>query len=199
MTVHPQTAPRMNREFSLMPWFMLILVLLAPGCVTNQPWVVNREPASNICQVTSFWDSRIQVTQDVVNGGRPLAGLAGRLYFFGPELKYPEKCEGTVAIDLYDVTNAHAGVPPKRLERWQWDSTNLTKLLRKDKIGWGYTMFLPWSTISPEITRVKLAVTYTPPKGNPIFGEPDTITLRNEATITQTRVPVQSAPSLVKN
>jgi hypothetical protein len=166
---------------------VLLLLFLATGCVTTQPWTSNHEAAPAVCQVHSFWDSRIQETQDVVNGGRPLRGLAGRLYLFGADFGIPEKGDGGLAVDLYDVSNTQPGAQPKKLERWQFQASNMNQLLRKDKIGWGYTLFLPWSTISPEITRVQLNVCYLPTKGTPIYGEPATISLRNQVTYTQTR------------
>ncbi len=172
----------------------LALLLLASGCVTTMPWSAHSETPAAICRVDTFWDGRLQITQDVVNGGKPLPGLAGRLYLFGSEFGAPEKGDGGIAVDLYDVSNASAGVQPKRLERWELDPGTIAKLLRKDKIGWGYTLFLPWGTYSPDITRVQLNVCYTPRKGTPLYAEPATISLRNQVTPTQTR----QVPSLRK-
>jgi hypothetical protein len=167
---------------------IVALVLLATGCVTTQPWTSSNETAPAVCQVHGFWDGRIQETQDIVNGGQPLRGLAGRVYLFGPQFGVPVKGgDGTIAVDLYDVSNTQPGAQPKRLERWQFDAANLNNLLRKDKIGWGYTLFLPWSTITPDISRIQLNVCYTPAKGTPLYGEPTPISLRNQATLTQTR------------
>jgi hypothetical protein len=166
---------------------VLALLLIVPGCVTTLPWTSNQEAAPGICQVIALWEGRIVTTQDVVNGGQPLSGLAGRMYLYGPEFKYPEKGDGAVAVDLYDVTNLPPGGQPKLLERWQLDPGNLAKLLRKDKIGLGYTLFLPWSTYRPDITRVQLNICYTTAKGAPVYSQPTTISLRNEATLTQTR------------
>ena len=179
--------------------FTLALLLLSSGCVTTQSWVNNAEPASGICQVHTYWESRIQVTQDVVNGGRPLPGLAGRLYLFGPEIKFPEKGDGTVVVDLFDVSNSQPGAQPKHTEHWQFDAGNLKLLLRKDKIGWGYTLFLPWPNYTPDIQRVQLNVCYTPAKGNPLYAPPSTISLHNQATLTQSRqIVAPGAGSMVK-
>src|SRR5262249_32724616 len=135
------------------------------------------------------FDARIQVTQDIVNGGRPLPGLAGRLYLMGSELGIPVKGDGgAVAVDLYDVSHAQAGVPPMLLERWQLQPDYLAKLLRKDKIGWGYTLFLPWSTYRPDVSRVQLNVCFIPPNGNPVYAAPEVLTLRSQVIpVTQTR------------
>jgi hypothetical protein len=164
------------------------IALLSAGCVTNQPWLANKDVAAPaVCEAQVLWDARVQITQDVMNGGRPLPGLAGRLYLFGSELGMPVKGDGTVAVDLYDVSKAQPGIEPKRLERWQFDPISLNKLLRKDKIGWGYTLFLPSGTLTPEITRVQLKLCYTPSKGTPLYPEPTTISLHNQLSFNQTR------------
>jgi hypothetical protein len=150
------------------------------------PWTANQEPPVVVCQVHSCWDNRVQVTQDVVNGGRPLPGLAGRVYLFGEKFGIPLKGDGgSVAVDLYDMTHLQPGAEPKYLERWQLDAGSVAKLLRRDKIGWGYTLFLPWGTYSPEITRVRLNICYTPAKATPIYAEPANITLHNDAPTLQ--------------
>src|SRR5262245_45519519 len=75
---------------------------LLAGCVTPQtPWVSMREPAAPaLSRVDAMWQSRIQVTQDTVNQGRPLIGLVGRMYLFGPDMMgqdpAPQKGDGSV-------------------------------------------------------------------------------------------------------
>ena len=91
---------------------ILILLLLATGCVTTQPWIGTHEDAPAVCRVDGFWDGRMQETQDIVNGGRPLRGLAGRVYLFGAEFGVPVKGgDGSVAVDLYDVSDAQPEGP----------------------------------------------------------------------------------------
>lgn len=163
---------------------LLALCLLVPGCVTTGPWLGSGESAG-VSQVATTWEGRIHVTQDTVNGGRPLPGLAGRLYLFGPDLGFTQKGSGTVTVDLYDTSNPQ--VPPKHLDRFAFDPATLDKLLRKDKIGWGYTLFLPLPMYRPDITHVRLNACYSPPQGSPLYAEPASISLRNQANLTQTR------------
>ena len=174
----------MSRQNFSGPRAACLLLLLCAGCVTNQPWLAHKEPVPvHISQVHSNWEGRLHVTEDVVNGGRPLAGLVGRLYLMGPDLGAGQKGDGSVVVDLYDATNVHTGTKPVRLEQWQFSQNNLDKLLRKDPIGWGYTLFLPWSTYRPDINRVQLQVTYTPAKGAALYAPPAMVTLRNEGNI----------------
>jgi hypothetical protein len=71
-------------------------------------------------------------------------------------------------VDLFDET---AGPAQVQLERWTFDPLTLKRLLRKDIIGWGYTLFLPWSTYRPEIAVVRLKLCYQPKNGSPLYAE----------------------------
>lgn len=170
-------------------WFVLLLAPLVFGCVTTQSFLGSECGCGPVSQVAVTWESRMQVTQDSVNGGRPLPGLAGRMYLFGPDLGFTQKGNGTVTVDLFDTSACVPGqaqAEPKHLERWQFDAVSLNKLLRKDKIGWGYTLFLPWPTYKPEITRVRLNVCYLPASGTPLYAEPASLNLGTRANLTQT-------------
>jgi hypothetical protein len=175
----------------------VLLVVLSSGCVTTHPWLTSSEHhgANTVSEVNAIWEGHIRVTQDTVNGGRPLPGLAGRLYLFGPDLGHTKKGNGTVTVDLFDTSNPQPGVRPRHLERWEFDQVSLGRLLKKDKIGWGYTLFLPWPAYRPDITHVRLNAFYTPANGAPVYGEPASIALQNQANLTQTRqVGAKSAP-----
>src|SRR5262249_41445546 len=60
---------------------------------------------------------------------------------------------------------------------WRIDQDTLQRLLRRDMIGWGYTLFLPWGTYKPEITQVHLKVRYEPAHGTPVYSESSSMTL----------------------
>jgi hypothetical protein len=113
-------------------------------------------------------------TLDPVNGGAPLGGLAGRMYLFGPDLpgtkELPMAGDGKVIVDLYDDRPMAAGGQPVALERWEFPPEVLRLLLRKDVIGWGYTVFLPWvKTYRPDITQVHVRVCYVPHDAAPLY------------------------------
>jgi len=127
-------------------------------------------PTSNspVKQIHTIWSNQLNTTRDTVNNGAPLTGVVGRLYLFGEEVGFPLNADGKVTVDLYDITGANLA-KPKMLERWEIDRETLKRLGRKDTIGWGYTLFLPWSTYKPEITRVQLQARFVPDKGIPLF------------------------------
>jgi hypothetical protein len=164
-------------------------VLSLAGCGHTQSWFRPKEeapPVGPVLQVQAAWENRIVVTQDVVNQGVPLAGIAGRLYLFGHESGNPLLGDGSAVVDLYDVTPETTQGTPKLLERWEVDRDTLRRLARKDMIGWGYTLFLPWSTHRPEINRVQMQVRYLPDKGLPLYSKATAVALRSEAPVAVT-------------
>ena len=104
-------------------------------------------------------------------------GLVGRIYLFGPDVGAPLVGDGSLVADLYDDTAGPAPKGARPLEEWQFDRQTLKRLQRRDAIGWGYTVFLPWATCKPEITRVHLKVRYVPSKGTPLYAASSPMTL----------------------
>jgi hypothetical protein len=158
---------------------------LLPGCVGLESFVgkTGNPPTGTPCQIVATWNKEVYFAPDPTHGGQPTPGLSGRLYLFGPRIDYPFAGDGSLMVDLYvveptTVENAPAGAGQlKLLEQWRIDKVTLKKLLRKDTIGWGYTLFLPWGTYKPEITQVYLRARYDPPEGMPLYTESNPLTL----------------------
>ena len=56
----------------------------------------------------------------------------------------------------------------------------LRKFLKKDTVGWGYTMFLPWGSCQPDVTKVHLTCRYDPAGGGqPLFAAVQPLTLEH--------------------
>jgi hypothetical protein len=118
-------------------------------------------------------------TPDPAHGGQSAPGLAGRLYLFGPEIDVPMAGDGSLIVDLYDVTQNPSA--PVIMERWNIDKDTLKRLLKRDTIGWGYTLFLPWGSFRPDVTRVLLKARYDPLRGTPLYADSAPMTLANAA------------------
>ncbi len=144
---------------------------------------LEQAPTGPACKVVTRWETHLVETQDSVNGGAPLRGLAGRLYLFGPDLPTgdvnpPLRGDGEVIVDLYDDRPLLTGGAPVALERWQFPPEVLKMLLRKDLIGWGYTLFLPWGkSYRPDITQVHLRLAYVVHGSAPLYFVSSTINL----------------------
>lgn len=138
------------------------------------------------CQIVSTWKNEVLHVSDPVHGGTPAPGLAGRLYLFGEEVDTPIEAEGTLHIDLYDLSKG-PGSQAVLLENWQLDPATLKKLKRKDPVGEGYTLFLPWGTYKPDITRVQLKLKYDAGGEFPLYGDTGPLTLNSEITFQHSR------------
>ncbi len=160
-------------------WLSLMLILVV-GCDTStsksffhSAWDAPPAPPA---QVHTTWENQMIVTQDVVNNGAPLAGLAGRLYLFGTEVGHPLQWAGAVTVQIHDVT---PGREPKFMEEFKIDPETLKRLARKDTIGWGYTLFLPLATHRPDIQRVQVQTRFEMGKSQ-LFAPPAVVSLRSD-------------------
>ena len=155
-----------------------LLVAIA-GCV-HLPKTGSDEPMPHgaVCQITATWNHQVLFAPDPTHGGAPTPGLAGRLYLFGEEISYPLVEEGSLTVDLYDDTKPAAnGQQPIPLEEWRLDAATLKRLVKRDMIGYGYTLFLPWGTYKPEINQVHLKLCFVTSKSMPFYAESGRLSL----------------------
>jgi len=182
------------------PTGLLALLALTAGCVSLGSLVPGEDkpPMGDICQVMATWNNQVVFTPDPTHNGDPTPGIAGRLYLFGPTFGYPVAGDGCLVVDLYldppGTTTPIAGATP--VEEWRIDKDTLHRLLRKDAIGWGYTLFLPWGTYKREINQVRLRVRYQPAQGTPLFAETPRLTLSDENTLPRVLPPQVKGPQL---
>ena len=116
------------------------------------------------------WRPDVYYAADPAHGGVERPTLFGRVYLFGPELGFPMTGDGKLVVDLYEGAVPH-GATGTPLEEWRFDPATLKGLLKRDMIGWGYTIPLPWSTYRADVTTVVLKARYEPTKGAPLFAE----------------------------
>ena len=144
------------------------------------------------------WNHEVVVTPDPAHNGAPTPGIAGRIYLFAQEVGIPLIGDGTVTVDLYDDSPKAAGKPPVLIEEWRLDKDTLHRLARKDVVGWGYTVFLPWGTYKPDTTQVHMTVCYKPAKGTPLYASASPLNLDHSACATllaSAKPPPRSLPT----
>jgi hypothetical protein len=156
---------------------------LATGCESlekysakegfNMGFLKKKEPP---VQIVSTWKPEVIFVPDPANQGNPNPGLAGRIYLFQSDLGKSTTCEGKLDIDLYDLGVVNGGAPV-HLERWEYDSASLAKLIRKDPIGDGYTVFLPWGSYRSDIQKIQLKLRFDHGGSFPIYADTGPITL----------------------
>ncbi|MBL8799069.1 MAG: hypothetical protein JNM56_34605 [Planctomycetia bacterium] len=156
-----------------------LLAALLPGCVGLDPFLANSSapPKGAPCQIVTTWNHQVAYAPDPANGGKPAPGIAGRLYVFGSEIGCPLVHDGCLKVELYDDRPTGTGGAPVLLEEWNIDRETLQRLQRKDTIGWGYTLFLPWGTYKPELQKVRLKVCFQPVGRTPLYTESGALSL----------------------
>jgi hypothetical protein len=159
----------------------LLGCLLPTGCVPLESCLrpADRPPEGLVGQVTAVWKPEVVFTQDPLHDGQTVPGLAGRLYLFEAKTGLPVVGDGAVQVHLYNDDARGPDGKAVELERWHIDHKSLAKLLRKDTIGWGYTLFLPWGSFHPGITHVHLTVCYQAHTGLPLYGPSSPLVLHN--------------------
>jgi hypothetical protein len=155
-------------------------LVFSGGCVPLSYLCPEQPTVGMPCKVALSLQPGLVETQDSVNAGAPLRGLAGRMFLFQDTVTpKPIVCEGELIVDLYDDRPMMTGGQPVRLERWVFADPILKQLIRKDAQGWGYTLFLPWvKTYRPDITQIHLLAAFAP-KGSamPLFESSPSIAL----------------------
>ncbi len=176
---------------------LALICLSSAGCVGLGDLVPTTDgpPTGKPCQVITDWNDQVVFTPDPTHGGAPTPGLACRLYLFGERIDFPMACAGKVTVDIYDVSDPGKETQPKLLEVLYIDKDTLHRLLRRDMIGWGYTLFLPWGTYNPQIKCVQLKLRYEPVNGTPLFTASKKLTLRDPADTGL--LPVKSSSRLI--
>lgn len=148
-----------------------LLVVFGSGCkIIDKHCGDNEcESGSPVARMIANWDKNIYEAPDPMRGGAPNIGLMGQIMLFGPDVVDPLTGVGELYVELYDHTPREHGGQPKRLEIWQIDPETFQRMLqRDDTLGWAYSVFLPWSTYRPDITKVYLSATFTPAQGAPV-------------------------------
>lgn len=166
------TVPTRPLKTSRGPWWVVVLLAALPaGCVSsgmNFLWPGEGQAASGAaCQVVATWQNNVLQVPDSTKGGQLMPGFAGRVYLFGSNIDFPVVAEGSLIVDLVDETYD----PATWVERWNIDAETFQRLMKKDIIGCGYTIFLPSKEYRPEMTKVRLRTCFQPVKGAPIYTE----------------------------
>lgn len=153
---------------------LLPFVLCLAGCVNTGAFVLPgvEKLGAAPCEVVVAWNPEVLFRPDPAHRGTPTPGLGGRMYLFTAGNNCPITGDGCMVVDLYEDLSPNATVP---LEEWRFDKDTLKRLLRRDAVGWGYTLFLPWGTYKPEIKQVQLRLRYEPVKGAPLYAESSSV------------------------
>jgi hypothetical protein len=165
------------RKGYLRRWLLLALALPLTGCQTvdKNLLVMKDSPPTGIpVKVASMWDHEIRFAPDTQHSGAPMPGLAGRILLFDQSMNLPIAVDGGLVVDLYDCT----GAEPVMKEEFRIDPVAMKRYLHKDSNNlWGYSLFLPWGTYRPDITKVQLRMRFDPVHGSPVYAQECTMSM----------------------
>ena len=158
-------APRISEPDPILPTgvalalaYALLLLSLVAGCVPEASKLRpgDKPRVEPVAEVAAGWQPEVFFTADSVNKGATLPGLVGRVYLSGPRMASPWKRTAASWCNCSTKTTPGPMAGPSGLEQWELKPPALARLLRKDRIGWGYTLFLPWGTSNPGIVHVRI-------------------------------------------
>jgi hypothetical protein len=166
-----------NRSARLVSlWSVAWLLSTMSGCACCH-WFEPPGPPP-VKEVMMWWDDNLHLTQDPARYGASLPGLAGRTYLFSGENQQLAEASGKIVVGMYDMTPTHSGGEAAQLVAVTYDMNALKQLKRKDQIGDGYTLFIPWETYHPAVKEVMVKLAYLPDKGTPFYPDPVFINLK---------------------
>jgi hypothetical protein len=174
--------------------FGCLLLAITSGCTVMETaglYKAPEVPPPAVDELLTRWDPYVRFASDTVNPGHTIPGLAGRVYLFNEQLRDGVDAQGHITATLFDMTPVAAGGAPVQVAIWDFDPQSLKKMKKKDMIGDGYTLFLPWEEYRPEIRQVKLKLAYVNKQGQPQYSDESVMTLQTGAppTIDRQTVP----------
>ena len=164
---------------------VLICLGLSAGCVSIElqrpiwpvawPWE-DGPREGEINQVIAMWSDGVVVQADPSQGGKATPGFNGKVYLLDGRTGQTHGAAGRLIISLYDASGP-PGQPPR--EVWDIDPETLKRVARKDGVGWGYALWLPWTTADTTIQKVTLMVQYKPHHGQEVWSNQSTFRVRD--------------------
>jgi hypothetical protein len=176
-----------------MSWMLLgMLALPGVGCQSLSSFQFSslweeRPTLAKPDQVAAFWMGGVDVKPNPVNG-TPVPGFGGKILFLRTKPGDTVAVDGTITFQLFEDKQSQ-GQQPAPLEQWVIQPEHLPLLLNKDMSGWGYNVWLPWSSYAPTIQSVRMIVMYQDKSGTVLYGEPMTIPIQDS----KSKAPVRPA------
>jgi hypothetical protein len=132
---------------------------------------------ATVSRVVALWSEAV-LRQDQT----PIAqGFAGKVYLFGTDSESPVTASGKFLVYAYDDTDPNkdrsrdANIKPDFT--WEIPELDLRPLLKRDAVGWSYSLWLPCVQPAPVERRFTLIVCFAPDVGLKVLSESTLVTL----------------------
>jgi hypothetical protein len=153
--------------------------------LTNTGLSMTPAKPNEVARFTAAWNNKIIFTPDPTHGGEMMPGILGRLYMFGPDEKFPLAPEGELVVGAWDHMNKDEKGKPKLLELWYIDRDTMRKLAKRDFMGNGYTVFLPFSKYNVDLVRINVMARFNSADGRSMMAAPEVLSLDHSAALQQ--------------
>jgi hypothetical protein len=173
---------------------LLVLVSASTGCVSMPKLLWEGTAPEPVCNLLPMWQNHPCEVPDTVNGGKPMVGLAGKLYLMDKDNVHSLAAEGRLVVEMYDETSG-TSVP---VERWDIHPNDLRRLGKKDMLGWTYIVFLPSQGLRPEMARVRLRTSFHPEKGTVVYHETSVTLAPDNGVLRPSDVPLTVQKASIK-
>jgi hypothetical protein len=120
--------------------------------------------------VLALWQPEVDYRPDVLHDGKMIAGIRGRLYLLFDDLSGTFYADGTLVVEMQGETRGSKGQPVV-LDKWEIDRETLRKWRRRDIVGDGYSLWLPWESYRPDGTCIQMKVRFDQPGRPPLCTE----------------------------
>ena len=197
----PQAATKGVETMQGCKWLLWgVCLFIGAGCFSLDKVAGDKPPQGPVAQVQTWWRSELAATQNKFANGETLPGIAGRVYLFSGDLAKdgrPVEAHGNCKL-VVEMKYIASNKQPVTI-RWDFaKKTHLDKVLRKDRLGWGYTIFLPWAEYDPGVPFANITLAFIQENGEAIYATPTRLRLQQQATpvqaTTQTKVLTNSGP-----
>lgn len=131
-------------------------------------------------ELIAFWQDGLDTQLDPRQGGQAVPGFSGRVIFHHQVTGTRAQTvavDGTLLVQLYE-DKPYSG-PVKPLETWTILPEHLPMLMKRDLSGWGYALWLPWTSCNQNIQSGRLIVKFTGKDGSELQGEPMPVQMNN--------------------
>ncbi|WP_020475522.1 hypothetical protein [Zavarzinella formosa] len=149
------------------------------------PLVGNMAPPKpgEAARLTAAFSNKVIYAPDPTRGGDPVPGLLGRLYIFSTDEGVPIIVDGELVVDVWDNSPQANGGKPKLLEVWHIDKDSFAKFRKRDIIGEGYSIFLPWSTYNVDVRQINMIARFSGTDGRVLIAPPEGLAVDHAATL----------------
>ena len=141
--------------------------LAQSGCISMDSLKHEFRPSGMPSSIAAVWIHEVLTAMDPVHGGEPLPGIAGRIHFFTDKVDssiLPP--DGKIVVAIYDDAPSLHGedsTKSRPVVTCTYEKDILKQFGRKDPVGWGYSLFVPWPEYDPKITCVLIKMWYERP------------------------------------